>query len=294
MRKYAGILLNQAGLPQAGTLLRVVQTGTQVVAPIFDNRMQQVSNPVTTDDGGQYSFWIRSGVYDILDDATSELLAEALQIYDFTNPGEWLGIWDFPKLGITFGGPSLRNLYALTDTKLATDAAMRIGGAHNAADVALTILGSGGTTPPLELFLRSDDTQPMYRLDTLGAIHIGAGAAIAPDVKLYRSAAQELRTDGAMVVDKKFEHKGTTLGFFGAPPIAQPLINAGSISLPANQALYDLFVALAKLGVVAVSYTLTSTGTLTVNGDLSATRFVNAVAANDTVCTLTAVGTVTP
>ena len=89
MRKYAGILLNQAGLPQAQSLIRVVQTGTQVSVPIFDKQMKTIGNPVTTDDGGQYAFWVRSGVYDLLDDATSELLAEAIQIFDFTNPGEW-------------------------------------------------------------------------------------------------------------------------------------------------------------------------------------------------------------
>jgi hypothetical protein len=293
MRKYAGILLNQAGLPQAATLIQVVQAGTQVQVPLFDGQMKQVGNPVTTDDGGQYSFWIRSGVYDLLDN-NNELLASGLQIFDFTNPGEWLGVWDFPKLGFTFGGPGRLNMYVLTDSRLATDAGMRIGGMHDVLESALTIIGSGGTAPPLQIFLKSDDTQPMYLFDTLGALNFGAGATFAPDVKMYRSAAQELRTDGAFVVDKKLEHKGTTLGFFGAPPVAQPVINAGTISLPANQALYDLFVALAKLGVVAVNYTVTSSGTLAVNVDMSATRFVNAIADSQSTVTLTAVGTVTP
>lgn len=291
MKKYVGILLNQAGLPQAQALIQVVQAGTHVLAPIFDSAMHEVGNPVTTDDGGQYGFWIRSGVYDFLDE-NDELLSEAVQIYDFTNPGEWLGVWDFPKLGFTFGGPGTQNMYGLTNTRLATDAGFRIGGMHDALETALTVIGSGGTADPLQIFLTSTDSEPMFTLDTLGGINIGAGGAIPSDVRIFRSAAGEIDVAGSLVVDDKFQHAGTTLGFFGAPPIAQPVINAGTISLPADQALYDLFVALAKLGIIAVNYTVTSVGTIAVAADLTGTRYVNATAELTTDTTASGVGTV--
>lgn len=292
MRKYAGILLNQAGLPQAQSLIRVVQTGTQVSVPIFDKQMKQISNPVTTDDGGQYAFWVRSGVYDLLDDATAEILAEAIQIFDFTNPGEWLGIWDFPKLGITFGGPGPRNLYALTDTRMATDSAMRVGGSQSLTDPAFVIVGGGGQIPLLQAFQTIADAEAMWTFDSLGKMSVGAGAAIPPDVNLYRSAANEWTTDDAFVVKDRLQHQGTLLSFYGAPAIAQPVINAGTITLPANQALYDLFIALAKLGIVSVNYTIVSSGSLTVNVDMTATRFVNGLADNQCDVIMSSVATV--
>lgn len=102
MRRFQAVLFNVSGAPLANTTVRVVLTNTIVLASIFNDFDVATANPLTTDAAGGLTFKVASGVYDLLDNSGNKLL-KAVQIFDFTNPNEWLAQY-FLVTDITISG----------------------------------------------------------------------------------------------------------------------------------------------------------------------------------------------
>ncbi|WP_086705586.1 hypothetical protein [Streptomyces antimycoticus] len=97
----------------------------------------------------------------------------------------------------------------------------------------------------------SGDAFDRWRAYGDGKQEWGPGNA-ARDTTLYRSAADTLRTDDALIVSLAFRHLGTTLGFYGATAASKPTVSG---SRGGNAALASLLTALSTLGLVTDSTT---------------------------------------
>lgn len=66
MRKYWDFITDRAG-PLADATVSVYEAGTVTPAALFsDEGVTPVANPVTTDSGGYYSFYVANGLYDVV------------------------------------------------------------------------------------------------------------------------------------------------------------------------------------------------------------------------------------
>ena len=64
MRKYAGVILDTAGNVSEGASITVYLTGTTTKATLYlDEGVTQITNPVTSDTNGRFSFYVADGEY---------------------------------------------------------------------------------------------------------------------------------------------------------------------------------------------------------------------------------------
>ena len=118
MKRYNGIFIDAAGNPKLNAVVKVVQTGGSVLAILFKDGVS-TSNPLNTSPlDGSFAFEVVSGVYDFLDSADQKII-EKVQIFDETNPAEWLSASKVPLSGI------LAQQY--TNTQAALDALLANG-----------------------------------------------------------------------------------------------------------------------------------------------------------------------
>lgn len=271
MRRYSGVIFSTAGVLQAGVDVTIVAANTQTAVPIYNDSMQQVSNPVLTDASGQLTFRVTSGIYDFLDD-DGNTLAKEVQIFDFSSPGEWLGIWDFPKTGFTFGGLSSKlKIYGLDDDTLAMDSALRVGGLQGAGIMGLEINGNGLGDPILVMNGNPLDLFPQYKFSSLGILYFGPGGSFDVDTFLGRTASSELTAGGSLVVTgPTLNHKGSLLGFYNTTPIVKPTVIGTVLNATTDATLIALLKSLAQLGLINANFTVSVSGTLavTVGGTL--------------------------
>lgn len=188
---------------------------------------------------------------------------------------------------LCFGGTGAAD----NDTCLARSAAhvATITGSLVATDVAvgdtnLTLNGIAAKTGNfLSAKLLPADANPALAVNASGQLVLGAGGASAVDTNLYRSAADTLKTDDALVVDgasitlnndsgsARSIIAGTTngvkigtatsqkFGFFNATPVIQPLATAG------------LLTSLQNLGLIASG---TFSGDITTTGNVNTGGFI--------------------
>jgi hypothetical protein len=138
--------------------------------------------------------------------------------------------------GITFGGDT--NIYRNSANELKTDDNFTVGGTITAAGTSfgadLTVQGNlavvGTTTCQSTLSVAGATTLSANGgKTTLSLTSTGGttGLTIGADTNLYREAANILATDdklhvvGETELDGALNHDGTTIGFFGAAPVAQ-------------------------------------------------------------------------
>src|SRR5216117_3410542 len=100
-RHYVATLVDASGVPQVGQQVQVLIAGTASLAALTDVNGASLANPVSTDSNGQYGFFVGSGVYDFKD-SLGNSLQTGVQIFDLTNPGEWLTALNFVGL-VSFG-----------------------------------------------------------------------------------------------------------------------------------------------------------------------------------------------
>jgi len=107
-RHYVATLVDAGGVPQVGQQVQVLIAGTASLASLTDVNGASLANPVSTDSNGQYGFFVGSGVYDFKD-GLGNSLQTGVQIFDLTNPGEWLtqlnfvGLVSFSAAGFSLG-----------------------------------------------------------------------------------------------------------------------------------------------------------------------------------------------
>jgi hypothetical protein len=157
-------------------------------------------------------------------------------------------------------------------------------------DNSLVLQGIAAKTGEFfRIFLNTTDTQPILEVTEAGVIQLGAGGASAPDVTLYRSAANTLKTDDSLTIDgtnvtltndgsaAQNIVAGTTnglkigtatsqkLGLFNATPVVQPTASAG------------LLASLQALGLIAsgtFSGDIITTGTTQTGGLIGAVQSI--------------------
>lgn len=107
------------------------------------------------------------------------------------------------------------------DLDLTSGKQINIGASGSTASFA--VLTSGATDDIISTRL-SGDTQSRYLVEADGATFWGSGGSTAPDVKLYRSAADTLRTDDSFIV-------GTNLTVSGSGSITGALAVTGNLTV---------------------------------------------------------------
>ena len=81
--------------------------------------------------------------------------------------------------------------------KLASGKQININASGSTASIAVV---NAATTTDLLSARVTGDTADRFLIDTDGTLNWGAGASASPDVKLYRSAADTLKTDDSLIV----------------------------------------------------------------------------------------------
>ena len=107
------------------------------------------------------------------------------------------------------------------DLDLTSGKQVNIGGSSSVASVAVLASATGDDIISTRL---SGDTQSRFLIEADGAIFWGAGGASAADVKLYRSAADTLKTDDSLIV-------GTNLTVSGSGSITGALAVTGNLTV---------------------------------------------------------------
>ena len=81
MKLYNGIFLDRLGSAIPSATVRVVASGTDSNASLFDANGSSISNPITTDSDGRFSFQINDGVYDFKN-SEDQVVQSKVQIFD--------------------------------------------------------------------------------------------------------------------------------------------------------------------------------------------------------------------
>jgi hypothetical protein len=190
MRRYTGSVINTAGQPQAAVSVYVVASGTQTLASLFNAAGAPLTNPLTTDGNGQYFFYVTSGVYDIQDTNRNPLML-AVQIFDFQNPAEWIGVWKFPASGFNIGLGLLSNSTPANilggTPNPGTPLTLLSAGAFVVAQTSAIYGVSGQTADYFSVFVQAGNAIPKFRLDSTGKLWWSPGNDVGSlDVNLYR------------------------------------------------------------------------------------------------------------
>lgn len=271
MKRFSCVLFSSAGVLQAGVDVTIANANVgSSLAALYNDQMQPISNPITTDAAGNLSFRVTSGIYDFLD-SDGNPLAKEVQIFDLSAPDEWLINWDFPKTGFTFGGGTSKlRIYGLDDDTISVDSAMRVGGLHGPGVPGLRVSANGLGDNIFEGRNVFSDANPMFLMSSLGYLYIGSGAGNPVDIYIGRSAAGELTVGGSLNVLATLGHKGSALGFFSKPPIAKPTVIGTTLNSTTDATLIALLKALDNLGLITSQLIITIAGTavITVGGTL--------------------------
>lgn len=102
MRKYTDNFTDEYGNAIYGANVYVYNTGTETKATLYqDNEVTTISNPLTTDSEGEYSFKVANGAYDIkhVKSGYDTLVVDKVQIFDFSEVITALqaNYWDFAQ-----------------------------------------------------------------------------------------------------------------------------------------------------------------------------------------------------
>lgn len=100
MRRFTGTLFDAAGVTMPSVSIKIVQKNTTNLVTVYNGTGQSISNPLTTDNGGQFAFYVPSGSYDFLDSGNNKLQSD-VQIFDFGTPSEWISAASIPVIGLT-------------------------------------------------------------------------------------------------------------------------------------------------------------------------------------------------
>jgi hypothetical protein len=275
MRRYTGIVFSNNGAIQPNVPVQVVITGTTTLATLYaDDEITPIGNPVTTDDAGQFTFKVISGVFDFLDQ-DSNPIQESVQIFDFKNPGEWVGLWSFPNTGFQFGSDGIRNVYTASDDQIGFDSGIRVGGLQQASPAAM-LIGSGSGSDFLQSFRTLGSPNYAFAINENGEPTWGPDASaggFTGSVSIRRTGNTQLTLDAGLIVNAAlFQHKGFAVGFYGNDAILRPQVVGGILDNINDAALISLLNGLADLGLINYATTIAAGGIagIVVNGTLSA------------------------